>query len=451
MAASVTTGKTAWARNLAAPVRHFLSTETGGAVALLVATVAALAWANSPGWHSYESVWTTHLAIRIGDTQISRELREWINEGLMTFYFLVVGLEAKRERVIGQLREGRRIALPVVAALCGMAVPVLIFLAINGGGHGWGAAMSTDTAFALGLLALVARDGTRLRIRLLTASVVDDLVALVVIAVAYSGHVSFMPLLIAAALLAALRLRDRPDARSAALLGGAVALAALTRSEALALLPLSAWPVALSRPAGRLRLLAVATLAAALVIAPWTARNWIEFGRPVLISTNDGTLLAGANCALTYHGIDVGFWSIDCISERTIANEAAQEARWRSEGLAYARENAGRVPAVLAVRVLRTWDLYQPRRMVRFAEGRWIHADQAGIVVYFLLLPLAFAGGWLLRARRGELLVLLTPVALVLLLSLVGYGIPRFRAPAEIAIVVLAAVALARLRKPRSA
>src|SRR5205823_11738480 len=116
---------------------------------------------------------------------------------------LVVGLEAKRELDLGQLRERRRIALPVVAALGGMAMAVLIYLAFNAGGpgaHGWGAAMSTDTAFALGVLALVAPGGTRLRVRILTIAVVDDLVALVVIASAYTAHVSFGPLVVAAGL-----------------------------------------------------------------------------------------------------------------------------------------------------------------------------------------------------------------------------------------------------------
>ncbi|MFL5780530.1 MAG: ArnT family glycosyltransferase [Thermoleophilaceae bacterium] len=252
-------------------------------------------------------------------------------------------------------------------------------------------------------------------------------------------------LLIAAALLAALRLRDRPDGRGAALLGAVVALAALTRSEALLLFPLLVLPIALTRPAGRWRLTAVAVLTAALLIAPWTIRNWAELDRPVLISTNDGTLLAGANCGLTYHGEDLGFWNIKCISERSIANEARQEARWRSEGASYAGDHLGRLPVVLGARLLRTFDLYQPRRMVRFAEGRSVRADQIGVVVYYLLVPFAVAGGWLLRRRRGDLLVLLAPVALVVALSLIGYGIPRFRAPAEVTIVVLAALAAGRL------
>ena len=193
-------GRTAWARNLTAPVRDFLSTESGGAVVMLGATVVALLWANSPWSDSYESVWTTELSIRLGGDGISLDLREWVNQGLMTFYFLVVGLEAKRELDLGSLRERRRIAIPLVAAAAGMSLPVLIFLAFNAGSagaHGWGVAMSTDTAFALGVLALVAPGATRLRLRLLTLVVVDDLVALVVIATVYSDHVSLGPLALA--------------------------------------------------------------------------------------------------------------------------------------------------------------------------------------------------------------------------------------------------------------
>jgi Na+/H+ antiporter NhaA len=191
--ATTFTGTTAWARNLAAPVRDFLSTETGSAALLLGAAVAALAWINV-SQHSYESFWATKLSIQLGSTGISADLRRWVNEGLMTFFFLVVGLEAKRELDLGELRERRRLAVPVLAALGGMAVPILIYLAFNAGrssAHGWGSAMSTDTAFALGALALVApRGATRLRVFLLTLAMVDDLVALLVIATAYTGAIS---------------------------------------------------------------------------------------------------------------------------------------------------------------------------------------------------------------------------------------------------------------------
>src|SRR3954454_16333086 len=134
--AALLTGRTAWARNLAAPVRSFLSDETGGAVVLLCAAIAALLWANSPWSDSYESFWTTKLSISVGGGGISLDLRHWVNEGLMTFFFLVVGLEAKREVDTGALREWRRLALPAAAAIAGMAVPVTIYLAFNAGGDG---------------------------------------------------------------------------------------------------------------------------------------------------------------------------------------------------------------------------------------------------------------------------------------------------------------------------
>jgi Na+/H+ antiporter NhaA len=185
-----------------------MSTETGSAVVLLVATIVALLWANAPWSSSYESVWTTKLVIRVGGSGISLDLRHWVNEGLMTFFFLVVGLEAKREIDLGELRERRRLAIPVVAAIGGMTIPVLIYLAFNAGGpgaHGWGAAMSTDTAFALGALALFTpRAATRLRVFLLTLAVVDDLGALLVIATVYTGHISVVALAVAGGLFAVL-------------------------------------------------------------------------------------------------------------------------------------------------------------------------------------------------------------------------------------------------------
>jgi len=212
-------GRTAWARNLAAPVRSFLSTETGGAFVMLGAAIAALVWANSPGWHSYESVWRTGLSVHIGNTGIAANLRSWVNEGLMTLFFLVVGLEAKRQLDLGELRERRRIAIPVFAAMGGIAVPIAIYLALNAGGaggHGWGAAMSSDTAFALAAVALVTpRTATRIRVFLLTLAVVDDLAALVVIATVYTRHVSVLALVVAIALFGVLvALRFAPFART---------------------------------------------------------------------------------------------------------------------------------------------------------------------------------------------------------------------------------------------
>jgi Na+/H+ antiporter NhaA len=199
--------RTAWVRNLAAPVRDFLGNETGGAVVMVAAAVLALLWANSPWPDSYESVWRTTVSFRFGGAGLSLDLRHVVNQGLMTFFFLVVGLEAKRELDRGELRDRTRLVLPAMAALGGLAVPIAIFTLFNAGGpgaHGWGAAMSTDTAFALGVLALIAPTGTRLRVALLTFAVVDDLVALLVIATIYTSSVSFMPLVVALALFGAL-------------------------------------------------------------------------------------------------------------------------------------------------------------------------------------------------------------------------------------------------------
>ncbi|HEY5192999.1 MAG TPA: Na+/H+ antiporter NhaA [Solirubrobacteraceae bacterium] len=201
-------GRTAWARNLGTPVRDFLSTETGSAIVLLGAVILALLWANSPWSHSYESLWTTKLSITVGGGGIAADLRHWVNEGLMTFFFLVVGLEAKRELDMGELRERRRLAIPVFAALGGMAAPIAIYLAFNAAGpgsYGWGAAMSTDTALALGALALLTpRGATRLRVFLLTLAVVDDLTALLVIAITYTQHVSLVALAVAIGLFGVL-------------------------------------------------------------------------------------------------------------------------------------------------------------------------------------------------------------------------------------------------------
>jgi Na+/H+ antiporter NhaA len=222
-------GRTAWARNLATPVRDFLGTETGSAIVLLAATVLALAWANSPWSHSYQTVWSTQLSITIGSAGIAMDLRHWVNEGLMTLFFLVVGLEAKRELDLGELRERRRLAIPVLAAIGGMCIPVLIFLAFNAGGagaHGWGAAMSTDTAFALGALALLTpRAATRLRVFLLSLAVFDDLCALLVIATVYTTHVSVIALAVAIVLFGALlALRYAPQWRGPVTIAVAVGL-----------------------------------------------------------------------------------------------------------------------------------------------------------------------------------------------------------------------------------
>jgi Na+/H+ antiporter NhaA len=197
-------GRTARIRSLETPVLDFLQTETGGAAVLVGATLIALLWVNIDS-SSYNTVWTTPLSITIGGGGITMDLRQWVNEGLMTFFFLVMALEARREFDLGELRERRRLVLPVAAALGGMAIPIAIYLAFNAGrpsAHGWGAAMSTDTAFALGLLALVGRRfPSSLRTFILTVAVADDLVAFAVIAIVYSKTISVVPLIVGIAVL----------------------------------------------------------------------------------------------------------------------------------------------------------------------------------------------------------------------------------------------------------
>jgi 4-amino-4-deoxy-L-arabinose transferase-like glycosyltransferase len=258
---------------------------------------------------------------------------------------------------------------------------------------------------------------------------------------------SLYGLLIVACLLVALMLRERRSARLAGALGALIGLAALTRSEALLLLVLLGLPLT-----GRAWKPALALVGACvIVLAPWTIRNWSAFDRFTLISHNDSTVLAGANCAKTYHGTDLGSWRFDCISQRHTLKEGKQAARWRREGIDYATEHAGRWPAVVPVRVLRTWDLWQPGPQLATAEGRARWAEKAGVAVYFLLLPLAIGGAALLwRRDRGAAAILLVPARLVTISSAIGYGNPRFRHAFEPSLVVFAAVAVVTLARRRS-
>jgi len=205
--------RTVWTQNLQTPLRRFLRTETGSAAVLLAATLAALAWASiDPS--GYVAAWHTELVIRSGTIGLADSWQGWVNSGLMAFFFLVAGLEARREFDMGELRERRRLALPLVVALGGMVVPVAIYLAINAGrssASGWGAAVSTDTAFALGALALAGRGvPDRVRTYLLTFALVDDVAGIAVIALAYSGHIDLTALgtgvaILGAAMVARLR------------------------------------------------------------------------------------------------------------------------------------------------------------------------------------------------------------------------------------------------------
>jgi Na+/H+ antiporter NhaA len=185
----------------ASPLRAFLRTEAASAVVLVAAVAIAMAWANAFA-SGYGAFWALDFAARLGPLSADLSLRTWVNSGAMTLFFLVAGLEARREFDLGDLRDRRKLILPAAAGLAGMAVPVLIYLAVNHGGtaaHGWGSAMSTDTALALGVLAVAGRGlPDRIRTFVLTVLIVDDIAALVVIAAVYSGRVRPLGLTVAA-------------------------------------------------------------------------------------------------------------------------------------------------------------------------------------------------------------------------------------------------------------
>jgi len=198
-------GRTAWIRRGDTALRTFLRTETGSASVLACATVAALVWANISG-SSYDRFWATQLSVLVGSWGMTLDLREFVNSGLMALFFLVVGLEARREFDVGELRVRSRLALPVLIGLGGMIVPIGIYLIVNAGRpsvHAWGMSMATDTAFALGVLALVGRRlPDRVRTYLLTFSVVDDLAGIAIIAIVYSVSIHVAPLLTGIGILA---------------------------------------------------------------------------------------------------------------------------------------------------------------------------------------------------------------------------------------------------------
>jgi Na+/H+ antiporter NhaA len=186
----------------------YFGTEAGGSALLLVATVLALAWANSPWSDSYFSFWSTEASIGIGDLELSLDLRHWVNDAAMALFFLVVGLEITREVSVGELRDRRNVAAPALGALGGLLVPAAIYLAINNSGPasaGWGIVMSTDTAFVLGILALFGpRCPDRLRLFLLTLAIVDDIGAITVMALFYTDDLDTTALAVAAVLVAGL-------------------------------------------------------------------------------------------------------------------------------------------------------------------------------------------------------------------------------------------------------
>jgi 4-amino-4-deoxy-L-arabinose transferase-like glycosyltransferase len=305
------------------------------------------------------------------------------------------------------------------------------------------------SVFGAGTIALVGLLGRRLagdRAGLIAAGLAAVYPTLVAADGALMSETLY-GLLTAGSLLAAYWLYDEPGLLRGAAFGVLVALTALTRGEALLLLPLLLVPL-LWRP-GYWRPAGIALVAFLLVLTPWTARNWIVFNRPVAIATNSGTAVAGANCDVTYHdGDHLGGWYPPCIREHPGKNEAEHHALALEDGVRYARHHAGRLPVVLAARFGRVWSVYKP---FSIPEGRSVRVQKLGVIAFFLLVPFGAAGFWLLR-RRGEVTwILATPFIIVAVTALTTYGNLRFREPAEVALVVLAAVAVDELLRRREA
>ena len=248
-------------------------------------------------------------------------------------------------------------------------------------------------------------------------------------------------------LLLVYRYRRAPTAPMAIAIGVACGLAALTRSEMILFAPCIALPVLLASPVrtGRERVgrVGVASLALVVVVAPWVTFNLTRFEEPTFLSTNDGQTLLGANCPDAYSGAAVGMWLLDCL-QALPGDQSQVSSESRRLAVEFMRENRDRLPAVVAIRVARLWNVYAADRMVSYnaGEGRLPWISRVGLWSFYPLALLAVAGVYALRRAWSKLWPLLTVVVLVSVVAAVTYGQMRLRVPAEVSVVVLAAVAI---------
>lgn len=259
-------------------------------------------------------------------------------------------------------------------------------------------------------------------------------------------------LLVALILLTALRLSARPSVAGAAVLGAVGGVAALTRAELVLLVVLLAAPATLAaRPDGaawrtRLRDLAVVGVTAGAIVAPWVGWNLARFEEPVLLSTNGGFTLAGANCDTSYYTSGIGFWNLECsfAASPGAGDHSEMDEALRAAAFEYVGDNADRLPAVVLARLGRTWGVYAPEQMVELnvGEGRERGVSWAAMVSYWLLLPVAAAGVPIARRSGVRLWPLVATVVLVTVVTVLFYGIVRFRLPADVSLVVLAGIAV---------
>ena len=289
-------------------------------------------------------------------------------------------------------------------------------------------------AIAVVLIGMLGRRVGGDRIGLLAAAIAAVYPALWMLDASLRSESLYLPLIALVLLLA--------YERRFVWLGVALGLAALTRSEALLLVPL----LLLAIPRPRLRPALVVVACCFVVVAPWLARNWITFDQPTGISTNEGGLFAGANCHSAYYTPLIGTWA--CFPRNDPAwgeNEAVISGHLRQQAFDYASDHAGRVPAVVGVRVLRVWDLWSPAdasRLEASIADRHIDAQRAAMAALYVLIPFALAGAVMLRRRGEPLGILIAPIVFVIVVAALSYGSTRFRVAAEPAIVVLASVGI---------
>ena len=245
-------------------------------------------------------------------------------------------------------------------------------------------------------------------------------------------------------LLAVYRLLRKPTFASVALVGLACGAEVLIRAELALFVPALLVPAALlaSGPSlrRRLALAGVGTLVAVLVVMPWVGRNLASFQDTTFVSTGSGLVLLGANCPGSYYGPGIGEWSISCVALPSVGDESAVSARDERIAKSYIEHHWSRVPVVMAARVGRLWDVYEPVTSAEDSnEARPVNASLAGMAVYFLLLPAAVVGVFSLRRRRLTQWPLLVPAGVLTVVAALAYGLVRFRAPFEVCLVVLAA------------
>ncbi|MDP2304375.1 MAG: Na+/H+ antiporter NhaA [Ignavibacteria bacterium] len=200
------------------PIQEFLHKEASGGILLIIATVVALIWANSAFADSYNNLWHTYLTLELGNFALKYSLHHWINDGLMVIFFFVVGLEIKRELLVGELSSVKKASLPIAAALGGMILPALFYVLFNSGGEGaagWGIPMATDIAFVVGILALLGkRVPLALKIFVLALAIVDDIGAVMVIAIFYTADISLASLAFAGGILVLLVIMNKMGFRN---------------------------------------------------------------------------------------------------------------------------------------------------------------------------------------------------------------------------------------------